>query len=908
MSGCVSCGDALREGAKFCRTCGAPQAGRRRASRAAPSWGRGLASATSAAPRPRMPRTRVPTWLRPTISRRVTSVLFGDLVGFTSLSESRDQEDMRELLSRYFEECRRIVGRYGGTIEKFIGDAVMAVWGVPDGARGRRGAAVRAGLELVVGRGRAAARASGSPTWTCGSASSPARWRSPSAPRSRAWSPVTRSTPRRGSSGAAAPGQVWVDETTRLLTSSAITYRRRGRARAQGQGRAGAAVVGARRGRRGRWRAARRRPRGAVGRAGPRAAPGQGAVPPRRGVADARRCSSSRARPGIGKSRLAWEFEKYVDGLTHGRAVALGPLRVVRRGRRVLRLGRGDPWPARGWDVRTTTEALAVLHRPEARDLCRATSDERDLAAAAARGAARHRGRRELHAGRTCSRPGRRSCARVGHDGRPGRARRGRRPARRRGAAAFLEHLLDRRPVPVLRGPAGPTGAPGRQPGAGGATAARPSLHLDELLGRRTWPGCSTAWSPACRATCATAWSQRAEGVPLYAVEIVRSLIDRDLVLPRGGQYVLADAAALDLEAVGAPASLQTLVAARLDALDAGASAASCAGRACSARRSRRSRSPRSCPDVDLEGVLRPLVRLQILRLEDSRLSAERRAVPLRPVRGAPGRLRHAVAARPAGRCTWRSRHSSRSSGRSGELAPVIAQHYLEAVRAAPDDETTRQLVRRRRGTVCAQAAERARGLGAPAEAAAHLARRAVAWSRTPRQRAEIGARPRRTSMVRAGQLRGRRGGTGGARWRSSTQLGDDVEAGFAAAPVARALQLGTADHVAALDLARARYQRSRDVPGADPVLLTLLQPINRSMSRLPVGEHRGPRARRGPAAPGGARRAAGRPQAPRRAPGSVSRRATRSSARPLSLVRCSRSRPGCPDARTIPEVSRWPS
>ena len=60
--------------------------------------------------------------------------LFGDLVGFTTLSESRDSEDVRELLTGYFDLCRTVIGRYGGTVEKFIGDAVMAVWGVPDRA------------------------------------------------------------------------------------------------------------------------------------------------------------------------------------------------------------------------------------------------------------------------------------------------------------------------------------------------------------------------------------------------------------------------------------------------------------------------------------------------------------------------------------------------------------------------------------------------------------------------------------------------------------------------------------------------------------------------------------------------------------------------------------------------------
>jgi class 3 adenylate cyclase len=66
------------------------------------------------------------------------SVLFADLVGFTPLSESRDAEEVRELLSRYFESCRRLVELYGGTVEKFIGDAVMAVWGTPVALEGRR--------------------------------------------------------------------------------------------------------------------------------------------------------------------------------------------------------------------------------------------------------------------------------------------------------------------------------------------------------------------------------------------------------------------------------------------------------------------------------------------------------------------------------------------------------------------------------------------------------------------------------------------------------------------------------------------------------------------------------------------------------------------------------------------------
>ena len=66
------------------------------------------------------------------------SVLFADLVGFTPFAEERDAEEVRETLSRYFELASDVIGRYGGTVEKFIGDAVMAVWGAPVRPRGRR--------------------------------------------------------------------------------------------------------------------------------------------------------------------------------------------------------------------------------------------------------------------------------------------------------------------------------------------------------------------------------------------------------------------------------------------------------------------------------------------------------------------------------------------------------------------------------------------------------------------------------------------------------------------------------------------------------------------------------------------------------------------------------------------------
>jgi class 3 adenylate cyclase len=76
-------------------------------------------------------------------------VLFADLVGFTTLSEHRDPEEVRELLSHYFDRSRNLIGRYGGTVEKFIGDAVMAVWGTPVAREDDAERAVRAALALT---------------------------------------------------------------------------------------------------------------------------------------------------------------------------------------------------------------------------------------------------------------------------------------------------------------------------------------------------------------------------------------------------------------------------------------------------------------------------------------------------------------------------------------------------------------------------------------------------------------------------------------------------------------------------------------------------------------------------------------------------------------------------------------
>ena len=80
--------------------------------------------------------------------RKVVTVLFADLVGFTSRSEQLDPEDVRAFLSPYYARLRTELERFGGTVEKFIGDAVMALFGAPVAHEDDPERAVRAALAI----------------------------------------------------------------------------------------------------------------------------------------------------------------------------------------------------------------------------------------------------------------------------------------------------------------------------------------------------------------------------------------------------------------------------------------------------------------------------------------------------------------------------------------------------------------------------------------------------------------------------------------------------------------------------------------------------------------------------------------------------------------------------------------
>src|SRR5918992_4776743 len=84
----------------------------------------------------------------PARERKVATLLFADLVGFTGMNEAHDPEVVESVVSRAFDRLSAEVVRYEGTLEKFAGDAMLAVFGVPTAHEDDGQRAVRAALEL----------------------------------------------------------------------------------------------------------------------------------------------------------------------------------------------------------------------------------------------------------------------------------------------------------------------------------------------------------------------------------------------------------------------------------------------------------------------------------------------------------------------------------------------------------------------------------------------------------------------------------------------------------------------------------------------------------------------------------------------------------------------------------------
>src|SRR5438132_1830665 len=117
MSVCPNCGSDNPEGFRFCPQCAAPLPG------SAPVYE----------------------------ERKLVTVLFADVMGSTALGERLDPERLRSVLDTYFSAMAAIIESWGGTVEKFIGDAVMAVFGVPVVRENDAERALRASLEMLAG-------------------------------------------------------------------------------------------------------------------------------------------------------------------------------------------------------------------------------------------------------------------------------------------------------------------------------------------------------------------------------------------------------------------------------------------------------------------------------------------------------------------------------------------------------------------------------------------------------------------------------------------------------------------------------------------------------------------------------------------------------------------------------------
>ena len=155
---CRRCGRALDPDARFCASCGLP-AGRPCPGCGVPldpdarfckHCGRAVEAAAPTAPEqpPGDPFTELRVPGSPARERKVATLLFADIVGFTNLGERHDPELVATLVASTFERLAREVARYEGTIEKFAGDALLAVFGVPTAHEDDPERAVRAALEM----------------------------------------------------------------------------------------------------------------------------------------------------------------------------------------------------------------------------------------------------------------------------------------------------------------------------------------------------------------------------------------------------------------------------------------------------------------------------------------------------------------------------------------------------------------------------------------------------------------------------------------------------------------------------------------------------------------------------------------------------------------------------------------
>ena len=703
---CPNCGLTDSSPGRFCRDCGTPMA------LSCPSCSAlvtpdqrfcadcGTALAAS-------PDSRAVDGDAAVAERRVCSVLFCDLVGFTPLSESRDPEEVRELLSRYFATARTVIDRYGGVVEKFIGDAVMAVWGTPVALEGDTERAVRAALDLVAAV-QALGLEIGAPTLNArGGVVTGEVAVTLGATFEGMVAGDAVNTAARVQSVADA-GTVLVDAATRRLAQVAVefadagTFELKGKIEPQQLWRAGRVLSNV----------------GGAQRVDGLEAPLTGRDLELRLIKDLFHASLDRRQPrlvtvtgaaGIGKSRLGWEFEKYVDGLA---------TRVWWHRGRCLSYGDGVSFWALAEIVRQRLDIAeedtvdAATEKLQA-GVARYINDPAENGYIGIRlgrllglrfdgDSGQELAREELFAGwrlwferLATSQP----VVLVIED----------LHYADEGLLDFLDHLLDWARDAAIFVLASSRPEMRVERAGWGTGRNRTLLALDPLDGDAV-ARLLDALVPGIPADAAVAITAQAQGIPLFAVETIRALIDRDVVVPRDGVYRLEG----DLGTLTVPDSLHSLLAARLDALDASVRALVADAAVLGSTFSADALIGISGRDAEeVRSGLADLVRREVFEIS---------ADPLSPQRGNYGfshDMLRQVAYDTLSRHDRKTRHLAVAdhlrtafAGDGEEVADVIARHYLDALAAVPDDPDV-QGVRQRAVAALIKAGERAARTGA---------------------------------------------------------------------------------------------------------------------------------------------------------------------------------------------------
>ena len=705
---CPTCSAPYDPGEKFCGDCGSPLAS--------------AGGAPAAAQRPSPPAASgggASSSASPTAERRLVSVLFADLVGFTPFAEEHDSEDVRETLTRYFDLASDVITRYGGTVEKFIGDAVMAVWGTPVAREDDAERSVRAALELVdavrvLGPGISARAGvlTGEAAVTLGATN-----------QGMVAGDIVNTAARLQS--VAAPGTVLVGEATQRAASGAIAFEPAGEQTLKGK----TSPVPA-------FRAMRIvGERGGRGRTDALEAPFVGRDDELRLIKDLYQATVREGRTrlvsvtgigGIGKSRLAWEFEKYLDGIVgtvwwhRGRSPAYG------EGISFWAVGemiRGRAGLAETDDERTTRTHVTALVEEHITD----GSERRwiEPAILALLGIESGIGSEQLFgAWRTFFE----RLSATGpvvlvfedlHWADPG-------------TIDFIDHLLEwSRAIPLYILTLARPELLDRRSDWGAGRRNFTSLYL-EPLDEASMRALLAGLIPGLPESAVRAVITRAEGIPLYAVETVRMLVAEGKLTAVGDGTFTPTGNLADL---AIPETLTALIAARLDTLepadrslvlDAAVLGQSFTPAALAA--------VAGIDEARLEVRLRALVRGELFAHETDPRSPERgqyafvqaliREVAYNTLAKKDRKTRHLAAARFF------------ETLETDELASALSGHYLAARENATDGPEADALGAQAR-VALRGAAERAAALGAN-EQAVSLYQQALTVTAEPAERAEL--------------------------------------------------------------------------------------------------------------------------------------------------------------------------